>query len=76
VDGWRNLGETLKWLSKSVKRRQPYLELDCALGEGPFYEEGTGVLRFLDIIKNEMHTVNLQQGVESHKVVQLEDSVG
>ncbi|KAI5803799.1 hypothetical protein EDC01DRAFT_611716 [Geopyxis carbonaria] len=55
---------------------KPYLKLQCSLGEGPFYEEDTGVLRFVDIVKKEIHTVNVQKGPKSHKVVQLDDSVG
>ncbi|KAF8540990.1 putative anterior fat body protein [Trichophaea hybrida] len=48
----------------------------CALGEGPYYEEETGELRFVDIIKREIHTVSLEEGPGSHKAVNLEDSVG
>ncbi|RPA97393.1 regucalcin like protein [Choiromyces venosus 120613-1] len=54
----------------------PYLPLKCQLGEGPFYEEGTGELRFVDIIKKEIHSVNLKEGPSSHKVTKLEHSVG
>jgi len=54
----------------------PYLSFPCALGEGPFYEEETDVLRFVDIVRKEIHTVSLADGPESHKVTTLEDSVG
>lgn len=54
----------------------PYLPVACALGEGPFYEEDTDVLRFVDIIRKEVHSVSLAAGPASHKVVVLEDSVG
>lgn len=46
------------------------------MGEGPYYEEATGELRFVDIIKKEIHSVNLAEGPNSHKVTKLEHSVG
>lgn len=46
------------------------------MGEGPYYEETTGELRFVDIIKKEIHTVSLEQGPNSHKVTKLDYSVG
>ena len=46
------------------------------LGEGPHYESSTGVLRWVDIIRKEIHTVNVEEGPKSHKVVQFEDPIG
>ena len=59
-----------------IRRPQPYLKADCALGEGPYYDEPNDEFRFVDIIKKELHTVSLKDGPQSHKVVALEDSIG
>ena len=49
--------------------KEPYLNLHCLLGEGPYYEKATNSLRFVDIKAGKLHTVNLDEGpssVESH----------
>ncbi|KAH0610321.1 uncharacterized protein H6S33_011848 [Morchella sextelata] len=61
---------------ETYKISEPYLHTECALGEGPYYEEATGELRFVDIVKKEIHSVNLAEGPNSHKVTKLEHSVG
>lgn len=38
---------------------EPYLHLRCGLGEGPYYEEQTRSLRFVDIKKKRVHAVDL-----------------
>ncbi|KAI8966825.1 regucalcin [Daldinia sp. FL1419] len=38
---------------------EPYLHLRCGLGEGPYYEEPTHSLRFVDIKKKRVHAVDL-----------------
>ncbi|KAI1106289.1 SMP-30/Gluconolaconase/LRE-like region-domain-containing protein [Jackrogersella minutella] len=38
---------------------EPYLNLHCGLGEGPYYEAATHHLRFVDIKKQRVHTVDL-----------------
>ncbi|KAI1766354.1 regucalcin [Hypoxylon sp. FL1150] len=38
---------------------EPYLNLHCGLGEGPYYEAATHSLRFVDIKKRRVHTVDL-----------------
>lgn len=43
----------------------PWIDLHCALGEGPYYEPATDTLRFVDIIKKQLHTVSLRQGPDS-----------
>ncbi|OIW33480.1 hypothetical protein CONLIGDRAFT_179785 [Coniochaeta ligniaria NRRL 30616] len=43
----------------------PWIDLHCALGEGPYYEPATNTLRFVDIIKKQLHTVSLTQGPAS-----------
>lgn len=56
---------------------QPYLKLQCGLGEGPFWEEATNTLRFVDIVKQQLHVIDLAKGPESHKVLaNLDISVG
>ncbi|TVY71192.1 putative sugar lactone lactonase [Lachnellula suecica] len=55
---------------------EPYLDLQCSLGEGPFYEEDRNTLRFVDIIKRQLHTVDLTAGPESLKTLQFDMPVG
>ncbi|KAI9049175.1 hypothetical protein LZ554_007022 [Drepanopeziza brunnea f. sp. 'monogermtubi'] len=55
---------------------EPYLDLHCALGEGPFYEESNNRLRFVDIVKKQLHTIDLTLGPESLKTMQLDMPVG
>ncbi|KAI2469248.1 SMP-30/Gluconolaconase/LRE-like region-domain-containing protein [Annulohypoxylon bovei var. microspora] len=38
---------------------EPYLNLHCGLGEGPYYEAATHHLRFVDIKKKRLHTLDL-----------------
>ncbi|KAK3937245.1 hypothetical protein QBC46DRAFT_393106 [Diplogelasinospora grovesii] len=54
---------------------EPYLDLHCQLGEGPFYEKATNTLRFVDIIKKQVHTVSLSEGPGSLKTLQLDSPV-
>ncbi|EOD52874.1 Calcium homeostasis protein [Neofusicoccum parvum] len=56
---------------------EPYLKIDCGLGEGPFWEEATNTLRFVDVIKQKLHAIDLSKGPESHKVIaDLDISIG
>ncbi|KAI1175989.1 hypothetical protein F4777DRAFT_289927 [Nemania sp. FL0916] len=54
---------------------EPYLHIQCALGEGPFYEAATNSLRFVDIKKHRVHWVKLDEGPESVTTVQLDAPV-
>ncbi|CAK7275451.1 rRNA-processing protein cgr1 [Sporothrix epigloea] len=54
---------------------EPYLDLHCLLGEGPFYEETTHSLRFVDIRKHQLHTVDLAAGPASLVTLQLDTPV-
>jgi hypothetical protein len=54
---------------------EPYLETHCSLGEGPYYEPATNTLRFVDIIKKQLHTVSLTEGPSSLKTLQFDESV-
>ncbi|KAI2642516.1 SMP-30/Gluconolaconase/LRE-like region-domain-containing protein [Xylaria nigripes] len=51
---------------------EPYLQLHCTLGEGPYYEVATNSLRFVDIKKHRVHWVNLDEGPGSVTTVQLD----
>lgn len=51
---------------------EPYLNLHCKLGEGPYYEESSETLRFVDIINKRLHAVSLKEGPESLKTIQLD----
>lgn len=39
--------------------------MKCGLGEAPFYETGTHSLRFVDIVKEQLHIVDLEKGPSS-----------
>ncbi len=47
------------------KPPQPYIEINCGLGEGPFYETNTKSLRFVDIVKEKLHVLELDKGPSS-----------
>jgi sugar lactone lactonase YvrE len=51
---------------------RPWLDLHCALAEGPFYEKESNSIRFVDIKKKHVHTVCLSQGISSLKTTQLD----
>lgn len=53
---------------------KPWLELKCALGEGPFYEKDTNTLRMVDIKKKQILTVSLDDSgdASSLKTIQLD----
>ncbi|KAK3711698.1 rRNA-processing protein cgr1 [Vermiconidia calcicola] len=61
---------------KKYKIEEPYLHLQCSLGEAPFWEKSRDSLRFVDIVKKKLHTVNLTEGPSSHKELDLEYSIG
>lgn len=51
---------------------EPYLNLHCGLGEGPFYEAASHTLRFVDIKKKRLHAVDLAKGPQSVTTLQLD----
>lgn len=53
---------------------EPFLRTSCSLGEGPYYDASSGILRFLDIENHEVHTVDMSQGATSHKVLATLDA--
>lgn len=54
---------------------EPYLNLHCKLGEGPYFEKATNTLRWVDIIGQRVHTVSLTEGPGSVKTIQLDTPV-
>ena len=55
---------------------QPYLKIDCGLGEAPFWERTSHQLRFVDIVKQKLHVVDLNEGPSSLKSFDLDVPVG
>ena len=60
---------------KKYSVTEPYLDLGCALGEGPYYDESRNILRFVDIVKKKVHMIDPFQGPTSHKEFDLEFSI-
>jgi sugar lactone lactonase YvrE len=56
--------------------REPWLNIHCGLGEGPYYEAATNTLRFVDIINKKLHTVGVAEGPRSLKTLDLGMPVG
>ncbi|KAI9797097.1 MAG: hypothetical protein M1835_002085 [Candelina submexicana] len=66
------MGDIKKWTVT-----EPYLKLDCALGEAPYWERDTNHLRFVDIVKKEIHEIDLNKGPSTHTVIaKLDTPVG
>ncbi|THY93972.1 hypothetical protein D6C93_05476 [Aureobasidium pullulans] len=61
---------------KQYKVTEPWLKTSCGLGEAPFWDKKSNTLRFLDIIKKQLHVVNLNEGPSSHKTIDLPFSIG
>lgn len=55
---------------------EPWLDIKCSLGEGPFFEKKNNIVRFLDIKEKRIHSVPLNEGVSSLKTIQLDEPVG
>jgi len=55
---------------------EPWLNIHCSLGEGPYYEPATNTLRFVDIIKRQLHTVGIAEGPRSLRTLQFDQPVG
>jgi len=55
---------------------EPFLHINCNLGEGPHHEPATNTLRFVDIIEKALHTVSLSEGASSLKTLTLPFSIG
>lgn len=51
---------------------EPWLDIRCSLGEGPFYEPATNTVRFVDIKKKQLHTVSLTEGQSSLKTLDFD----
>jgi sugar lactone lactonase YvrE len=53
----------------------PWIDLHCKLGEGPYYERATNTLRFVDIIKKQLHTVSLAAGPDSLSTQTFDEAI-
>lgn len=51
---------------------EPWLDVRCLLGEGPFYEKKTNTVRFVDIKKKQLHRVSVAEGSSSLTTLQLD----
>lgn len=51
------------------------MDSKCSLGEAPFYEEASHSLRFVDIDKKKLHTIDLNQGPSSLQTLDLDVAV-
>ena len=45
--------------------------MKCGLGEAPFYESDTDCLRFVDIVKEKLHIVDVNEGPSSLKTYDM-----
>lgn len=55
---------------------KPFLDVKCGLSEGPFYEESSNTLRFIDIAKQNVWWVDLNEGPSSAKKIDYDISFG
>ena len=61
---------------KEFKVTEPYLDLQCSLGEGPYWDRSRNSLRFVDIVKKKVHYLNLSEGPSSLKTFEIGYSIG
>ncbi|KAL9016153.1 MAG: hypothetical protein Q9185_006485 [Variospora sp. 1 TL-2023] len=64
------MGDIQRW-----EIEEPYLHLHCGLGEAPYYEESSHILRFVDIVQEKLHTVDLSKGPSSHHIHDVEGAI-
>ncbi|KAI4276377.1 MAG: hypothetical protein LQ337_002548 [Flavoplaca oasis] len=69
------MADIQRWKVSEPRHIQPYIHLHCGLGEAPYYEETTQTLRFVDIVKEKLHTVNLERGPSSHTIIELDEAI-
>ena len=73
VNNFQNVFPFLRLIPNNL---QPYLLIDCGLGEAPFYEEAFNRLRFVDIVKQKLHVIDLEKGPSSLTSFDLDVPVG
>lgn len=56
--------------------KEPWLNINCQLGEAPFFDQPRNTLRFVDILAEKFHTINLSEGSASHTELRLPYSIG
>ncbi|KAH9863079.1 hypothetical protein IAQ61_009354 [Plenodomus lingam] len=54
---------------KKYEITEPWLDTHCSLGEGPFWEEDTNTIRFLDVEKQKVFRVDVNAGPSSLKTI-------
>ncbi|KAK3313834.1 hypothetical protein B0H66DRAFT_363354 [Apodospora peruviana] len=52
--------------------KEPFLDMHCHLGEGPYFEKATNTLRFVDIKQKRIHTVSLSDTDKKVETLQLD----
>lgn len=67
MDGDRGLWPSWTMIptTHALTLSKPYIKMSCGLGEAPFYETSRHTLRFVDIVKEKLHIVNLNKGPSS-----------
>lgn len=64
---------------ESIKKytiSEPFLDLNCQLGEAPFFDRPRNTLRFVDILGKQLHTIKIGEGPSSHAELNLPFSIG
>ncbi|KAL2844100.1 calcium homeostasis protein Regucalcin [Aspergillus pseudoustus] len=61
---------------KTWKIEKPWVHMRCALGEGPFYNEETNEVRWLDITERKIHFVNASVGPSSLRTITTDHLIG
>lgn len=60
---------------KQYTIEKPWLELDCGLGEAPYWERSRNSLRFVDIVKKHIYFVDLEAGRSTLQKHELDFSI-
>ncbi|KAL6703692.1 rRNA-processing protein cgr1 [Coniothyrium glycines] len=58
---------------KKYEITEPWIKSFCSLGEGPFWEEDTNSIRFLDVEKCKVFRIDLNAGPQSFKTIKNYD---
>lgn len=50
---------------KTFEVTEPFIDVQCGLAEGPYWEREANILRFVDIVSGDVYRVNLSEGPSS-----------
>ncbi|KAG9251464.1 SMP-30/Gluconolaconase/LRE-like region-domain-containing protein [Emericellopsis atlantica] len=50
---------------KTFEVTEPFIDVQCGLSEGPYWEREANILRFVDIVSGDVYRVNLSEGPSS-----------